>query len=548
MELRQYTAILWRSKWLVVICILLAAAAAFVVSSLATPVFEASTTLLINQAPDSRTSEYSAILASERLARTYAQMLTNRPVLEEALSRLELGIGLGDLEDAIDVQLVRDTQLIELKVENPNPSLAAILANSIVEVFAEQIDALQASRFAASKTSLGAQLDKISEQIQANEVAIADLAAPQTDTRKAELERLQTELAQHQASYITVLQSYEELRIAEARSISNIIQVEPAEPAENRIRPRTLFNTLLAGVVGAMIALGAVFLIESLDDTIKSAADVARVTELPVIGYVADSKKLTVSGMRQRLMISEPNSPLAESFRSVRTNIELAGIQGTPRSILVASPGPGEGKTTIATQLAASMAQGGKRVVLIDANLRRPTLHEYFGIKNDLGLSDILVDDLVPQAVAQQLIHWRLSIITSGKPVDNPAELMASIWMLKLLTRLREQADVAIFDGPPFVVAESFILASKLEGVLMVMQHGQTREQNIGSVDEQLRRAQANLLGVVLNRVPRQRGYSYDGRTQDLAGGTLGPSPDPAVLRRQPKKQFPLMKEKSTKV
>ena len=140
--------------------------------------------------------------------------------------------------------------------------------------------------------------------------------------------------------------------------------------------------------------------------------------------------------------------------------------------------------------------------MLLDANLRRPSLHEYFGIKNDLGFSDMLVDDLVPQVVAQQVIHWRLKVITSGKPVDNPAELMGSIQMLKVLARLREQTDVAIFDGPPFLVAESFILASKLESVLMVMQYGRTSEEVATQMMEQLDRAQSNVVGVVINRVP----------------------------------------------
>ena len=546
MEIRQYTAILWRWKWLLVLCTLLAAAAAFVASSLTTPVFEASTMIFINQAPDSRTSDYTAILASERLARTYAEMLTNRPVLEEALSRLELSIDPKDLKDAMDVQLVPDTQLIELKVQSPNPSLAAVLADSIVQVFAEQIDALQTSRFAASKASLSAQLDRISEQIATDEVAIDDLGDPQTDTDKSEVDRLQTELAQYQASYTNLLQSYEELRFAEARSISNVIQVEPAEQPQSPIRPRILLNTLVASVVGGMIAAGAVFLIEYLDDTVKSAEDVARATQLPVIGYVENSKKLTVSGIRQRLMVSEPNSPLAESFRSVRTSIELAGTQGTPRSILVASPGSGEGKTTIAAQLAVSMAQGGKRVVLLDANLRQPSLHRYFGIENKLGLADMLVDDLVPQVIAQELIHWRLKVITSGKPVDNPAELMGSIWMLKVLTRLREQADVAIFDGPPFLVAESFILASKLEGVLMVMRLGRTKERVAGSVVEQLERAHANLIGVVLNRVAEPEAYGYDVMAGHLAKGKLSPKLSPVVLRREAKKQPPLTREKET--
>lgn len=559
MELRQYTAILWRWKWLLVVCTLLGAASAYIVSSLTAPVFEASTTLLINEAPDSRSFYYAAPLTSERLARTYAGLLTTRPVLEEALFRLELGIDADDLEDVVDVQLVRDTQLIELTVEDANPSRAAILANSIVEVFADQNDALQASRFAASKASLSAQLDKLTEQIRGAEEQIASLyleqAAPnlatdagivaldttRSDSRAAELGRRHAELAQYRVSYTNLLLSYEVLRVAEAQSLSNVVQVEPAVPPKSPIRPRALPSVLLAGLVGSMIAVGSAFVIEYLDDTIRSAEDAARVSELPVIGYVADSKKLRVSDTRPSLTISEPNSPLAETFRSIRANIELAGARGTPRSILVASPEPGDGRTTIATQLAVSMAQGGKNVVLVDANLRQPRLHEYFGIENRLGLSDMLVDDLVPQVVAQQLIHWRLRVITSGKPVDNPAELMGSIRMLTVLARLREQADVAIFDGPPFLVADSFILASKLESVLVVIQTGRTREVVARQMVGQLHRAHANVIGVMMNRVPDSiahglagnlvYGYGADPTGTGLKEDTEKRARRPVVLR-----------------
>lgn len=545
MDLKDVIVILWRRKWLLLLITFLGAASVFVISQLSTPVYQASTTLLIDQAPDPQSSDYSALLASERLALTYAQMLTIRPVLEEARSRLELQMELEDLEKVVDVDLVKDTQLIKLRVESADKYLATNIANTIVEVFIEQIDVLQAGRFASSKASLRAQLDALTDQIRANEVAIASLGTPQTESLGAGLELLRVELAQYQASYTSLLQSYEDLRVVEARTISNVIQVEPAEPPANPVRPRIYLNTLIAGVIGGMVAIGAIFMLEHLDDRIRSAEDVARVTHLPVIGYVPDSKKLSASGTRERLMISEPRSPLAESYRLLRTNIELAGTQGTPRSILVGSPEPGDGKTTVATQLAVSMAEGGKRVILLDANLRRPRLDEYFGIKNELGLSDMLVDDLVPQVVAHQLVHWRLKVITSGKPVDNPVELMGSIRMLKLLTRLREQADVAIFDGPPFLVAESFILASKLESVLLVMQSDRTRERFVWPVVEQLERARANIIGVVLNRVPKREAYGYDLRFGDLVKGQVSPNSG-AILQRQSKKPFPLTKEKET--
>jgi capsular exopolysaccharide synthesis family protein len=392
-------------------------------------------------------------------------------------------------------------------VESTDKYLATNVANTVVAVFIEQNDALQADRFASSEISLKTQLDALTGQIRANEAAIASLGTPQTDSRRSELERLRTELAQYQASYTSLLQSYEELRIAKAGAISNVIQVEPAEPPREPVRPRILLNTLLAGVTAGMLALGIIFLNEHLDDSIRTQEDVERIFQVPVLGYVAESEGFGSQGQGRVLLTEEPPPVIAEAFRSLRTNLEFSGNLGGPRTILISSPGPGDGKTTIASYLAATIAKGGKRAILIDADLRRPGVHRFFGVKNELGLSDMLKDDLVPQVATQPLGNHRFKLITSGTPVDNAAELFRSLWLLKVLNFLREQADVAIFDGPPFLATEAYILASRLESVLMVIQPGKTHEPPARAILEQLERAKANLLGVVLNRVSRSEAY-----------------------------------------
>ena len=572
-ELRELAAILWRRKWLILLLTLLTGTVGYVASRLSTPVYEASTVLFVNEATDPRSYDFGPIPASERLARTYAEMMTTRPMLDETLARLEPGIAQEDANRSVSAQLVADTQLIELKIQASDPAVAAELANTLVEVFAEQFDALQASRFAASKASLSAQLEKLAEQIgstevqvealssiqaatvQANSADISGLGTTQANDRSSELDRRLAELTQYRVSYTNLLLSFEDLRIAEAQSTSNIVQVEPAEPPGVPIRPRTMLNTLLAVAVGGAIALGAAVVIDRSDDTLRSAEDISRVTQLPVLGNVVNSKKLAASGTKQGLMVSEPNTALAESLRTLRTNLELGGNLGTPRSILVGSPGSGDGKTTIAAQLAVSMAQGGKRVVLVDANLRRPGLHAYFGIKNKLGLTDMLVDDLVPQVVAQQVVHSRLRVITGGKPVENPAELLGSIMMLKVLARLKDEADVAIFDGPPFLVAESFVLASKLESVLLVTQSRGIREAQVARMMEQLERAKANLIGIVMNRVPNRvardlsgnlvHSFAGDAAEVTIADPQQTPVRRPAVLRSERSHSGPFGEETS---
>ncbi len=512
-EMKDIAAVLWRRKWLIVLVTLMGATSAFAISRRMTPVYEASTTLLIDQARNSQPSDNSAITASERLARTYAQLLTKRPVVEESLTRLELSTDLDEIKNGVRVQIVQDTQLIELKVQNTNPILAAELANVMVEVFAEQISALQAGRFDASKASLQAQIDVIGEQIQANEAAIANLGAPRTASGIANLQRLQTELAQFQASYTNLLQSYEQVRTAEAGTISNIFQVEPAVPPSAPIRPRIMLNTLLAGAVAGLIAISVVFLIEHLDDKIRTTEDAERIFQVPVLGTIADTKELNGKDQGLALLAEEQDSEVGEAFRSLRTNLDFLGNgnPGSPSYILVASPGPDEGKTTIASHLAVSIANSGKRVVLIDADIRRPGVHEVFGVPNELGLSDMLIDNLEPQGVVHSFDNSRLELITSGRRVDDPSELFGSSGLSEVLAQLRGRSDTVIFDGPPFLATEALVLASRLESVLLVIQPGRTREEAARMITKQLRRAKANLIGVVLNRVSKSQAYASAG-------------------------------------
>lgn len=526
MELRDYLAIVWRGKWVVIVLTIVAAASAYMASRLSTPVFEASTTLLVSQARNARAADYSDILASELLASTYAQMIAKRPVLQGAVTRLELDSDLENLKKAIDVQIIPDTQLIEVRLEDPDPVSASVLANTIVEVFIEQNNALQAERFALSKVSLSGQLDKLNEQITLNESAIEQLGDPQAESEKADLDRLQTKLAQYQASYTSLLQSYEDLRIAEAALASSVVQIDPAVPPEKHIRPRTTLNTLIAGAVGAFLAICAVFLIEHLDDAIRTQTDAERVFHAPVIASIPESTKLGVRDSAWGAFPADPSPAMAEAFRSLRTALEFADGPIGPRTILISSLDAGEGKTTVAMGLAASISKTQKRIALVDVNTWNPSIHKFLGIQNKLGFSDMLVDDLVPQVVAQSTGSTRLKVITNGQPVDSALELLESVWFLKALTRLKEQADVIIFDGPPLLTAEALLIASKIQSLLVVVQPGKSSEAAAREAVQHIDRAKANVVGVVLNRVSKKQMYGlqtqfYNGRSPALSKRAL---------------------------
>ena len=286
-DLRQYIALVSRWAWLIVLATVLAGGAAYITSQFQDPVYQATTTLLINEATTAQTSDYTAILTNERLARTYSEMLTKRPVLLEVIETLGLEDAFDDLEEmqgTIEVQLVRDTQLIELSVEDTDAEQAALVVNTIVEIFAQQNQELQALRFAESKTSLKEQLTRLDGQIH-NTVTAIEALGDEADNAN-EVTRMEAELVQYRQTYSQVLQSYEQIRVAEAQTTSNVVQVEPAITPEEPIRPRILMNTALVAVVEGMLAVGIIFLMEALDDSIKSPEDIIRQLDLPVLGTI----------------------------------------------------------------------------------------------------------------------------------------------------------------------------------------------------------------------------------------------------------------------
>ena len=514
-DLRQYIALLWRWAWLIVLAIALAGAAAYITSSLQDPVYQSTTTMLINEAPSTRTSEYTAILTSERLARTYSQMFEKRPVLDEVYETLALeGVYAGPeaIAGAVEVQLVRDTQLIELSVENTDPELAALIANTLVDVFVSQNQALQASRYAESKASLEEQLTRIDGQIHNTVAALDDLGEEADDD--LEFQRLESELAQYRQSYNNLLQSYEQIRLSEAQATSNVVQVEPASVPKKPIRPRVMMNTALAAVVGGMLAVGAIFLMEALDDTLKSPDDVNRHLRLPVIGTIMWHE--TESGAP--VTAETPRSPTSESFRSLRTNIRYASVDFPIRTLLVTSPSASDGKSTVISNLATVLAQGGDRTLLVDADMRRPTQHKRFNLANRFGLSSFFVfqslfenPDQLPEGTIMETGTEDLSVITSGKRPPNPSELLASEKMFMLLNQLNQEYELVVVDSPPVLaVTDATVLAPRTDGVVLVIWPGETKVEAARQAVQQLQRVGANILGVVLNGVdPRSSRYGY---------------------------------------
>jgi non-specific protein-tyrosine kinase len=504
-DFRFYFSLLWRWAWLIILVAILAGVATYFISQQMPPVYEASSTLMVNEAPGSKTTDYVALLTSERLTQTYAEMLVKKPVLNEVILRLDLGTSSDTLKRMITVQPVQETQLIEIKVEDTSSQRAAAIANEVGGVFSEQIQAMQEARYANTKESLSLQLEETQNLIIELESSLFELEESPEDQQ--ERDRIEVNLSRYQQTYATTLHSYEQIRLSEAESISNVFIAEQADPPKNPIRPRILTNTALASVLGAMIAVAGILLIDALDDTIRDSDEVDRYLKMPVLGVIRkiDETSRPVTAVK-------PRAPVSEDFRSLRTNIQFASVDYPLGTILVTSPAPADGKTTVSVNLSIILTQGGRKVSLVDADLRRPAIHEQLGLNNRWGLTSLFMDESVRlDSLLRKNKSSGLSVMTSGKLPPNPAELLGSDKMMQIISKINQQSDVIIFDSPPLtVVTDAAVLSKRVDAVILVINSGRTKVAAAQRAVEQLSRVGANLIGVVLNNVSAKNTRYYN--------------------------------------
>ena len=246
---------------------------------------------------------------------------------------------------------------------------------------------------------------------------------------------------------------------------------------------------------------------DSLDDTVKTPNEIMEKVGLPVLGTIFNYK---ISNLP--ITQIEPRSPVSEAFRSLRTNIQFANVDETIQTLMITSPCPAEGKTTISANLSVVFAHNGKNVYYVDADLRQPTVHKKMEIQNINGLSQLVMNPDSPlDMVAQKTKVPFLNVITCGNVPPNPAELLGSKKMGQVIEKLKERSDLVIFDAPPVLaVSDPSVLAPGMDAVLLVVQPGKTTVSSLIQAVEQLRRVKAKLIGVVFNKIKTDgRSYSY---------------------------------------
>jgi capsular exopolysaccharide synthesis family protein len=346
------------------------------------------------------------------------------------------------------------------------------------------------------------------QQIQTNLTFIGRPVQNANERDDPQITSLQSTLNLYQDLYLNLLNDLTAVKMARVESTPTVSQIEAAVIPESPVRPVPLIYTALSGILGLFISSGAILLIDYFDDTLRSSEKISQVLDLPVLGEITDTYQITK--IKKYQSNGHGKSLLLNAFGILRINVNRLATQGALKTILITSPSRGEGKTTIAMNLAAAFIQSGRKVVLLDADLLHPALHQRFGLDNDRGLHEILMDDVNWHDVVHDC--GGISVITSGGNAASSTSLLESKKMSQLLRHLQTEVDFVIVDGPPLFIVDSQILASRVGGILLVIRRGDTLTAVARAMLDQLKLIDANVLGVVLNRVPPTETYYFDGK------------------------------------
>ncbi len=325
-----------------------------------------------------------------------------------------------------------------------------------------------------------------------------------------QLARLQRKEQVDEKTYIMLTQKLEEAKIQESAQARNVRIIDVAIKPLKPVKPNKKMNLILGILLGLGLGVGITFLIEYMDRSVRKPEDLERIgfnviATIPRIELekVEEAKKRRFeNGKFESRLIThiDPKSPVSEAYRTLRTNLQFSKIEKKLRSILVTSAGPKEGKSTTAANLAITMAQVGNKVVIIDADLRRPILHSAFGMSRENGLTNYLAGSLSYEEMFQNSFLENLKVVPSGVLPPNPAELLATKKMEDLLSKLQEDFDIVIIDSPPVIaVTDASILSTKVDGTLLVVYAGQTERDAVKRATSMLTSVSARILGIVLN-------------------------------------------------
>lgn len=495
-DFRDYLHVLRRRKLVVIVTVLVAAAGALTISALQTPTYAATAKLLLQpRVPEVvLDTTQSPAFDPNRTLLTEIQVIESLPVRERVLE---------EERQAPEVMAtpVGQTDVVALRIESTDPELAARAANLYASAYIE-------NRKAQDVQGLREAVAAVDQQILNLRASIAAATPPDRIALEDTLRRRQ--------------ETRENLDLSIQSRTGGAQLVNPALVPDQPFRPNPVRNTVLALTVGLVIGCALALVRDTFDDSIKAKEDLERASgDLPTLGLIPVVASWQESGSPLVISIADPASQAAEAYRTLRTAIQFIGLNQAARVIQVTSPWAMEGKSTTTSNLGVAFARSGFHVVIVCCDLRRPRIHEFFGLSNAVGLTSVLLGQETLAGALQPVVEVpRLHLLASGPLPPNPSELLSSPLTGQALEPLAADGGIVIIDSPPVLpVTDSIVLSQWVDATLLVCAAGVTNRQEVGRTVELLRQVRAPLIGTVLNGVhdgADYYGYAYSERYQAL--------------------------------
>jgi non-specific protein-tyrosine kinase len=484
--------------YILVLCPVAAGIMGFVILQRTPSVYEASETLAVR--PVTGPEGVPDLQAAQALADSYAEQVRANPILTAAARSVGLPDSPpGELSSQVQARRLTNTALVRVTVQSTDPVVAADLASAVVQTFMHRNAEDQAGRLSATQDNLMKVVGDLQAGQDARNRQIDDLRTePASASRDAQITRLQDQISQLQASQSVAARGLQDVQLAIARSSTDLSVIDPAVPPTAPVRPNRLLSVAMAILAGIFAGLGIAWLAQHFDDRLRDAQAVQAGLELPTLA------RIPRSGARLSAF-DQTDRAVAAGFRELRSKLVALGDQG-PAVLGITSVHEGEGKSTVAANLAMALAQTGRKVVLVDANLARPAQARFFELKEGPGLSGCLTGRVTdPTELLQTSGMPNLYVLTAGsatREVADPAALLLSKQVGGVLDELEGACDVLIVDTPALWGGpESAALNGRMAAVVLVLDVRRARQRDIEPVLAAIREAGTAVVGVVLNRV-----------------------------------------------